>query len=100
MEVLSLKNMKKLSEVKLQVISILSEIRPEYDFSQDLNFIEEGMLDSLDIVTLVTGLDEKFSISIDGKDIIPENFLSLELIVNLLKKKGVRIWTWNLKIKK
>lgn len=91
MEVLSLKNMKKLSEVKLQVISILSEIRPEYDFSQDLNFIEEGMLDSLDIVTLVTGLDEKFSISIDGKDIIPENFSSLELIVNLLKKKGVRI---------
>ena len=83
--------MKKISEVKLQVISILSEIRPEYDFSQDLNFIEEGMLDSLDIVTLVNGLDEKFSISIDGDDIIPENFSSLELIVNLLKKKGVRI---------
>lgn len=83
--------MKKLSEVKLQVISILSEIRPEYDFSQDLNFIEEGMLDSLDMVTLVNGLDEKFSISIDGDDIIPENFSSLELIVNLLKKKGVKI---------
>lgn len=91
MGVLSLKNMKKLSEVKLQIISILSEIRPEYDFSQNLNFIEEGMLDSLDIVTLVNGLDEKFSISIDGNDIIPENFSSLELIANLLKKKGVRI---------
>ena len=83
--------MKKISEVKLQVISILSEIRPEYDFSQDLNFIEEGMLDSLDMVTLVNGLDEKFSISIDGDDIIPENFSSLELIVNLLKKKGVKV---------
>jgi acyl carrier protein len=83
--------MKKISEVKLQVISILSEIRPEYDFSQDVNFIEEGMLDSLDIVTLVSGLDEEFSISIDGDDIIPENFSSLELIVNLLKKKGVKI---------
>ena len=91
MGVLSLKNMKKLSEVKLQVISILSEIQPEYDFSQNLNFIEEGMLDSLDIVTLVNGLDEKFSISIDGNDIIPENFSSLELIANLLKKKGVKI---------
>jgi len=91
MGVLSLKNMKKLSEVKLQIISILSEIRPEYDFSQNLNFIEEGMLDSLDIVTLVNGLDEKFSISIDGNDIIPENFSSLELIANLIKKKGVRI---------
>ena len=83
--------MKKISEVKLQVISILSEIRPEYDFSQDVNFIEEGMLDSLDIVTLVSGLDEEFSISIDGDDIIPENFSNLELIVNLLKKKGVKI---------
>jgi len=91
MGVLSLKNMKKLREVKLQIISILSEIRPEYDFSQGLNFIEEGMLDSLDIVALVNGLDEKFSISIDGNDIIPENFSSLELIVNLLKKKGVKI---------
>jgi acyl carrier protein len=43
------------------------------------------------MVTLVNGLDEKFSISIDGNDIIPENFSSLELIANLLKKKGVRI---------
>ena len=71
--------------------SILSEIRPEYDFSQDVNFIEEGMLDSLDIVALVSGLDEEFSISIDGDDIIPENFSSLEMILNLLKKKGVKI---------
>ncbi len=83
--------MKKISEVKLHVISILSKIRPEYDFSQDVNFIEEGMLDSLDMVTLVNELDEKYSISIDGDDIIPENFSSLELIVNLLKKKGVKI---------
>ena len=89
-----MKNMKKFSEIKLQVISILSEIRPEYDFSQDLNFIEEGMLDSLDMVTLVAGLDEKYSISIDGDDIIPENFSSLDLVVNLLKKKGVKIWTY------
>ena len=83
--------MKKFSEIKLQVISILSEIRPEYDFSQDLNFIEEGMLDSLDMVTLVAGLDEKYSISIDGDDIVPENFSNLDLIVNLLKKKGIKI---------
>ncbi len=83
--------MKKSNDLKLQVIGILSEIRPEYDFSQDVNFIEEGMLDSLDMVTLVAGLDEKYSISIDGDDIIPENFSSLELIVNLLKKKGVKV---------
>ncbi len=37
--------MKKSNDLKLQVIGILSEIRPEYDFSQDVNFIEEGFGD-------------------------------------------------------
>ena len=83
--------MKKLSKVEMQVVNILSDIRPEYDFSQDVDFIEEGMLDSLDMVTLVAGLDENFSISIDGEDIIPENFSNIEVIVNLLKKSGVKI---------
>jgi len=87
--VLLLKSLKKLSELRIKIINILSEIRPEYDFSEDLNFIEEGMLDSLDIVTLVAGLDEKFSISIDGSDINPENFTKIDSIVNLLRKKGV-----------
>lgn len=83
--------MKRLDEIKMQVIKILSEIRPEYDFSEYVNFIEEGMLDSLDIVTLVASLDEKFSISIDGEDIVPENFSSVDVIVDLIKKKGVKI---------
>ena len=34
-----------------KIISILSELRPEFDFSEPVNFIEEGMLDSFDIVT-------------------------------------------------
>ena len=39
--------------MKEQIIKILSELRPEFDFTQDVDFIEEGMLDSFDIVTLV-----------------------------------------------
>ena len=85
-----MKNMKELDKVKLRVIKILSEIRPEYDFSRDVHFFEEGMLDSLDMVTLVAGLDEEFSISINGEDIIPENFSSVEVILNLLRQKGVK----------
>ena len=48
-----------------QIISILQEIRPEFDFNQNLDFMEEGMLDSFDIVSLVTTLDENFGISIE-----------------------------------
>lgn len=76
--------------MKQQIINILQEIRPEFDFSQDINFIEEGMLDSFDVVSLVTTLDENYSISIDGMDILPENFATIESIKNLLIKNGVK----------
>lgn len=76
--------------MKQQIIDILQDIRPEFDFTQNLNFIEEGMLDSFDVVTLVTALDEKYGISIDGMDIIPENFATVDSIKNLLIKNGVQ----------
>lgn len=77
--------------MKEQVIKILTELRPEFDFSQEgLNFIEEGMLDSFDLVSLVNELDAQYGISIDGLDIIPDNFNSVESIVNLLIKNGAK----------
>jgi acyl carrier protein len=72
-----------------QVLRILSKIQPDFDFSQDLNFIEEGMIDSFDMINLVTELDEEFGISIDGVDIIPENFSTISAIVLLLNKSGI-----------
>ena len=76
--------------MKQQIINILQEIRPEFDFSKGTNFIEEGLLDSFDMVSLVTMLDETFGISIDGMDIIPENFATVYSIENLLIKNGVK----------
>lgn len=75
--------------MKAEIITILSEIRPEFDFTKDVNFIEEGMLDSFDVVSLVSSLDETFGISINGMDILPDNFSSIENIIALLKKNGV-----------
>lgn len=72
-----------------KIIKILTDIQPEFDFTQEVDFIEEGFIDSFDMVTLVTSLDEEFGISIDGVDIVPENFFSVEAIAQLLKKKGV-----------
>lgn len=77
--------------MKEKIISILSEIRPEFDFTEEsLNFIEQGMLDSFDVVTLVDALDTEFNILIEGIDILPENFSSLDRIVMLLSKYGVK----------
>ena len=77
--------------MKEQVIKILTDLRPEFDFTKEgLNFIEEGMLDSFDIVSLVNELDNQYGISIDGLDIVPDNFCSVESIVALLIKNGVK----------
>ncbi len=76
--------------MKEKIIEILTELRPEFDFTEEVDFIEEGMLDSFDIVNLVTELDSTFGISIDGVDILPENFASVEAIEKLLKKNGAK----------
>lgn len=71
-----------------KIREILVDIRPEYDFLEDIDFIEAGMLDSFDIITLVTDLEENFDIRIDGSDILPENFCSIKAIENLIEKSG------------
>lgn len=72
-----------------QVPAILTQIRPELDFSQSTDFFEEGALDSFDLVTLVSELDRTYGISIDGMDIVPANFASVPAIEALLVRYGV-----------
>jgi acyl carrier protein len=70
------------------IIDILSKLRPEFDFTADVDFIEEGMLDSFDVISLVDELENHFGIRIDGLDVLPENFSSVDGIIHLLKKNG------------
>jgi acyl carrier protein len=71
----------------LQTIEeILKDIRPEFDFTASQDFVGDGMLDSYDIVTLVSDLDKAYGISISGLDIVPENFQNMASIKKLLQK--------------
>jgi acyl carrier protein len=67
-----------------KILQILLEIRPEGEFLQSENFISDGLLDSFDMVVLVSELDKFFKISIGGEDIIADNFKNLKTIKNLL----------------
>ena len=72
------------------IINILNELHPEENFTQSDDFIMDGILDSFDVITLVTEFEEKLSITIDGLDIIPDNFSSLETIKKMLIKNGAK----------
>ena len=72
------------------VLEILHDIRPEFDFRDSSDFLSDGLLDSLDLITFVSDLDKTYGISIEGIEIIPENFQNLPAIQALLAKHGIR----------
>ena len=72
-----------------EIITLLNEIHPGRDFSKAQNFFEEGLLDSLDLTTLVSALESKYNIFIDVDDMVPGNFRSLAAINATLCGKGV-----------
>jgi acyl carrier protein len=78
-----------MSEIANTVLMLLLDVRPEVDFLGSADFIREGVLDSYDLVTIVSALDGTFNISIEGEDVVPENFCSLKAIGELLSKYGI-----------
>ena len=69
-----------------EILDILKSVRPEADYAASENFIDDGLLDSLEMMNLLDALEAKYEIFIDGMDIIPENFMSVETIEKLIKK--------------
>jgi len=69
-----------------KIYSILKELRPEYDFHDSNNYIEDGLLESYDIIALIAELEYQFNITIDVNDIIPENFSNAESILAICMK--------------
>ena len=68
------------------IIKILEQIKPGVDFNTEENLIEEEILDSFDIVTLVAKLNDEFDIEITPADLVPENFNSAEKIYKLVTR--------------
>ena len=71
-----------------KLFKILENLRPEINFLETTDFIENDILDSLDIIKLVVALEQEFSISIHTEEVIPDNFQSIEKISCLIKKLG------------
>ena len=70
----------------MKVIDILKNLKDDVDFENAKDFIEEGLLDSFEIVSLVEEIEEQYGIEISGRDIVPENFVSVETIENMIEK--------------
>ena len=69
-----------------ELLSILHEIRPEIDFENETKLIDDGLLDSFDIISIVGELNEHFDIEINVEDLEPNNFNSVKAMMNLITR--------------
>lgn len=68
------------------LLEILEDINSDIDYKNETAIIDNGLLDSFDIVALVGEMNDAFDINISVVDLIPENFNSLQAMLALVDK--------------
>ena len=69
-----------------QVMEILTDIRRDVDFENETKLIDDNILASLDIVAIVGEFNDAFDIEITVEDLVPENFNSVDAMIELITK--------------
>lgn len=67
-----------------ELLEILKSVRPDVDFENETELIDEGILDSFDVVSIISEIDDKFDIQIRINELDPDNFNSSEAIWDLV----------------
>lgn len=69
-----------------ELLKLLKKIKPEVNFEGNEHLIDNEELDSFDIVSIVSAIDDEFDVEIGAGDIVPENFNSAEAMYKLIEK--------------
>ena len=69
-----------------QLLEILAELHPDVDFETEDQLIDNKILDSFDIVTLVAEIDAEFDVAIPAEELVPENFNSAKALYALIER--------------
>ena len=70
-----------------ELMKILTETCPGIDFEHETALIDDGILESLDIVTIVSEIMDEFEVELNVEDLLPENFNSLEAMLELIERR-------------
>lgn len=69
-----------------EIIDILTELHDDVDFTTEEGLIENGILNSLDIVAIITEINDRMDVRIPAEEILPENFDSAEALWALVQR--------------
>lgn len=74
-----------MNETLEKIIEILSDLHEDIDFATEDKLIDSKMLDSFDIITVITEINSEFDVAIPADKIIPENFNSAQALAALVE---------------
>lgn len=69
-----------------KLLAVLKTVRPDVDFANEKKLIDDGILDSFDIIQVVMELNEAFDVEINVEDLEPDNFNTVEAMWELVQK--------------
>ena len=68
-----------------ELLELLKGVRPDVDFENETALIDDGILDSFDVVSIIAELDDAFGVQVRITELDPESFNSVEAIWNLVQ---------------
>lgn len=69
-----------------KLLELLKGIRPDVDFETETALIDDGILDSFDVVSIISELDDEFGVQIRIAELDPDNFNSMESIQEMINR--------------
>jgi len=72
--------------MKEKVLAILQEVKDDVDFATATSLLKNGLLTSLDIISLVSELNDAFDITVPVAEVIPKNFDSVDTICAMVQR--------------
>lgn len=69
-----------------KLIEILNDVRPDVDFKNETKLIDNGILDSLNIMEIIAEISDEFDIELSPADIVPANFNSAESLWAMIQR--------------
>ena len=69
-----------------KLLELLKGVRADVDFENEDALIDDGILDSFDVVAIISEIDDQFDVQIRINELDPENFNSAEAIWQLIQK--------------
>ena len=69
-----------------ELMNLLTALKPEIDFERETELIDDGLLESFDVITLLAEIEDQFGIEVPAEEIMPENFNSAKDMWRLLEQ--------------